>query len=121
MQKGAALDVLEIGIVRLLHLPMQNFHAVKAHLVGHVDTFFDVAQIVVLELPERIGGDADAIGDVLISDKRISIVTVRIIGGGDGSNSSSGCARENLAAGDHERLLFQVRYGGARRITKPTL
>ena len=75
---------------------MQDFHAIKAHVIGQVDAFFDVVQILVLlKLPEGIRGDADAIGNVFFGDESATIVA--FIGDDDRSNSSGGSPRENLA------------------------
>src|SRR6267142_4884775 len=106
MEESAALEVLEIRIVGLLHLAMQDLNAVEAHVVGQVDAFFDVAQLVVLELPEGIGGDADAVGGVPFGDQG-AVIVFYIGGGGDGSESRECGGRENAAAGNHLKLLYK--------------
>ena len=61
-QESPALEPLEVVVAFLLHLAVQDLHAVKAHFSSQVDTGLDAAQLLVAELPVRVSGDSDAVG-----------------------------------------------------------
>ena len=56
------LELLEIGMVAPLHLPLENLQPREAPLGGQIEILLQVAQRPVLELPECIAGQADAVG-----------------------------------------------------------
>src|SRR5262245_45825357 len=55
------LKPLQIALVLILHLAMQQLHAIEAHLARQIDALLDVAILAAIELPERVRADADAI------------------------------------------------------------
>src|SRR5262249_51781356 len=64
VEERPALERLEggVGLVLLLHLPVEDLDTVEAHLRGQVDAGGDAAELgVAAELPERVGGDGNAV------------------------------------------------------------
>jgi len=58
-RERAALEVLEVAVVLAAHLLVEDLDAVEPHLGRAVDAVGDVDGLA-LEVPEGIGGDADA-------------------------------------------------------------
>ena len=54
------LEFLKRGIGFVRHLAMEDLDAVEAHVGREVDALVEVAIVFVLELPEGIGRDGDA-------------------------------------------------------------
>jgi hypothetical protein len=97
---SALLDALQ-GVVALVgHLAMQDFDAVEAHFRGHVNTALDVAQLVLTELPEGVGGDADAIAAPL---RRLRGL---LRGKRAGASGERGARQECAAVDGHGELPF---------------
>jgi hypothetical protein len=56
-----SFEALQVVVGLVLHLPVQDFESVEPHLGGKIDAQLDVAVAGIAELPERVGGDHDAI------------------------------------------------------------
>src|SRR5262249_14376773 len=95
-QESAALETLQVIVGLGLHLPVQDLDAIEAHLGGEVDVLFDIAQVFVTELPERVRRNADAIGACVA---RLGLVRSN---GGE-TDGGGGGGQETAAAGVHAR------------------
>src|SRR5690606_15434489 len=60
--KGAPLDLHERLAIGRYKLTLKHFEAVEAYPRGVLDTDIDRPQILALESPKRVGGNADAVG-----------------------------------------------------------
>jgi hypothetical protein len=85
-----------------LELPVQQFHAVEAPLARQVDALLDIAVVAILELPEGISADADAVAD--------RVRRFRLLGRACFLNerraSHCGCRRQERSPGiEHEIVL----------------
>src|SRR5260370_7751023 len=80
----AAFQALEIVISFVGHLLMQDFHRIKPHVRGEIDTGFQASQMLVAKLPKRVSGKSDAIAaptgrleDLVRLDLAVSHLRVR--------------------------------------------
>jgi hypothetical protein len=60
LPEGPALEPLQVVVGLVLHLAVQDLHAVEAQLGSQVDAGFEVAEIGMAKLPEGIGRDGQA-------------------------------------------------------------